>query len=89
MIAQIVLYSISMNGGYCVIVWCEYRALQTIRFTKGAMRESTRKVHGEVHNALLTPAICPLCSSIIPSSFFVMAAFFRVDLGISSASSPF
>ncbi|KAI1697829.1 serpentine type 7TM GPCR chemoreceptor str domain-containing protein [Ditylenchus destructor] len=65
-------YTTSTVGGYAIILWCEYKIMKELRHFGANMRESTRRLHVEVHRALIALAVAPLIVQFIPVIFFMI-----------------
>lgn len=86
MLPHIVLVSAVSTAGYSVILWSEVCVLRKLRMSSTFMNASTYRLQNDLHNALIALAICPVVSSLLPVSSFLVAIIFEINL---SAVSPF
>ncbi|KAH7695205.1 7TM GPCR protein, partial [Aphelenchoides avenae] len=83
-IAHHVFYLSSTILGYCVIVWCQVRAITFISQRGVAAHRKTRKAHSEINRALIALAISPLCS-LVPTALMIGSNALQIPLGPVSA----
>lgn len=89
------IYTVSILGGYSLVVWCQYRMLKYLRCSADRMTEKTRKSHAEVNRALIVlvrpspvyakhcilQSITPLVGIIGPSALMVALLVLQLQLG--------
>ncbi|KAI1706666.1 serpentine type 7TM GPCR chemoreceptor srd domain-containing protein [Ditylenchus destructor] len=78
-------YAVTIMGGYAIILWCEYKIMKDLRQFIVNMRESTRRLHVEVHRALIALAVVPLFLLGIPLVFLLLLAVLQASPGPISA----
>ncbi|KAH7708215.1 hypothetical protein AAVH_24527 [Aphelenchoides avenae] len=75
------MYTVSILGGYSLVIWCQYRMLKFLRYGSDKMTERTRKSHAEVNRALIVLSVTPLVGIIGPSALMVALLVLQLQLG--------
>ncbi|KAH7719544.1 7TM GPCR protein [Aphelenchoides avenae] len=78
-------YAISAGGGYALIVWCEWKILAHLRSLGESIHAATRRMHTEVHRALIALAVGPFVTAILPIAYFLVAIATQSSPGLATA----
>ncbi|KAH7702381.1 hypothetical protein AAVH_30465 [Aphelenchoides avenae] len=76
---------ISASGGAIVVTICEVKIIRYFGQFGSTLSEKTRQMHKEFQRALLAMAICPLATSGLPVSFFLVTSMLSIVPGPMSA----
>ncbi|KAH7726084.1 CBN-SRD-16 protein [Aphelenchoides avenae] len=82
MLAMVIYCSLHIGGGYAMICWCEYRIFKFLQQADSEVYKQTRKMHAEVHRALLALAISPLIAVVMPCSFLLVCEALGASPGL-------
>ncbi|KAH7695393.1 hypothetical protein AAVH_37548, partial [Aphelenchoides avenae] len=74
------MFSLTAVGSYSIVVWTEWKIMKFLGNAGDGMIEATRRMHAEVHRALIATALSPLlaCAPVI---FFVTCFVLKVSPG--------
>lgn len=73
-----------MLSVYVCIFCSERQVMRKFRIGRMSMRQSTKQLHADIHNALAALAICPIISMVIPANISLLAFFLHVNMGLVS-----
>lgn len=73
-----------MISVYVCIFWSERQVIHKFGILRASMRPSAKRLHTDIHNALVALAVCPIISMIVPTNLFLIAVMFHINMGLVS-----
>ncbi|KAH7710560.1 hypothetical protein AAVH_22152 [Aphelenchoides avenae] len=76
---HLVVVTLSLAYTYGIVLWTEMQVFKKLRELGPSLHPVTRKMHSDVHKALVALAVGPFFSPMLPTLYFVFVLLFRLD----------